>query len=61
MEGCGVRMSKQIDGQFVVQEGQFVRDQFLGTFLYCPIPDARRVASEADLIASRANTHKVNV
>lgn len=58
MEGCGVRMSRQADGEFLVQEGQFVGDQFLGTFVECGLPEARQAAVEADIVAARAGSLK---
>ena len=58
MEGCGVRISRQADGEFLVQEGQFVADHFLGTFMDCGLTEARQAATEADVAASRANLFK---
>lgn len=59
MEGCGVRCSRQADGEFLVQEGQFVRDNFLGTFMECTKTDAKHSAVTADVVAERARGFKV--
>eukprot|EP00210_Caulerpa_lentillifera_P007366 g7041.t1 len=59
MEGCGVRLSKQADGEFLVQEGQFVRDNFLGTFMDCNVTDAKHAAINADINAKKAQSFKV--
>lgn len=58
MQGCGVRISRQADGEFLIQEGQFVADNFLGTFMDCGLPEARHAAAEADVVAARAGRFK---
>ena len=58
MEGCGVRISRKADGEFLIQEGQFVGDQFLGTFMDCSLSEARQAAAEADFIANQTRPFK---
>ena len=58
MQGCGVRISRQADGEFLIQEGQFVADHFLGTFMDCGLTEARHAAAEADVAAARADRLK---
>jgi hypothetical protein len=35
MHGCGVRLSRQADGDIVAEEGQFLNDLWVGSDMAC--------------------------
>ena len=59
MNGCGVKISKQANGQFLVEEGQFVNDEWVGEGMACPVAQARAAAAEADTAAQMARVFEV--
>lgn len=54
MEGCGVLMHMRADGSFVTEEGLFIKDEFVGPVMACPVAAARSAATEADRVAAMA-------
>lgn len=54
MNGCGVKLSKQPNGRFISEEGEFVEDEWKGQTKACKIEDARKAAANADAAAEMA-------
>jgi hypothetical protein len=53
-QGCGVKITKQPNGQFLAEEGEFVNDEWVGTVMGCSVAEARRAAAQADTAAHMA-------
>lgn len=53
-QGCGVKITKQPNGQFLAEEGEFVNDEWVGTVMGCSVAEARRAAAQADTAAQMA-------
>lgn len=54
MHGCGVKLSKQPNGRFISEEGEFIEDEWRGITPACKLVEARRAASQADIAAEMA-------
>jgi hypothetical protein len=52
--GCGVKITKQPNGNFLAEEGEFVNDEWVGTVMGCSVAEARRAAAQADTAAQMA-------
>ena len=53
-QGCGVKITKQPNGQFLAEEGEFVNDEWVGNVMGCSVAEARRAAAQADTAAQMA-------
>ena len=54
MHGCGVKLTKQPNGQILAEEGEFVNDEWAGNVMGCSISEARRAAAQADTAGQMA-------
>lgn len=54
MHGCGTKISKQPNGSFLAEEGEFINDDWVGQTGGCSIKEARRAAAQADTTAQMA-------
>ena len=61
MNGCGTKISKQPNGQFLAEEGYFVDDEWAGNELGCSGVEARRAAAQADTAAQMAAVFQLSV
>ncbi len=59
MHGCGVKISKQPNGDFIAEEGQFVNDEWVGDVMACTVDQARAAAAESDIAAQMARVFEV--
>jgi MORN repeat len=53
-QGCGVKITKQPNGQFLAEEGEFVNDEWVGSVMGCSVAESRRAAAQADTAAQMA-------
>ncbi|PRW33112.1 MORN repeat [Chlorella sorokiniana] len=59
MDGCGVKITKQPNGTFLAEEGQFVNDEWVGDVMACTVEQARAAAAEADTAAQMARVFEL--
>lgn len=60
MNGCGVKLVKQPSGKMIVEEGEFMEDDWIGQTKACSLKDARRAASNADIAAEMASVFQLD-
>lgn len=58
MHGCGSKITRQPNGSFIAEEGQFVKDEWAGDAM-CTVEQARAAAAEADIAAQMARVFEV--
>lgn len=54
MHGCGVKLTKQPNGQILAEEGEFLNDEWVGNVMGCSVSEARRAAAQADTAGQMA-------
>ena len=59
MHGCGVKIHRQPNGQFLAEEGQFLNDEWVGSVMACTVDQARAAAAEADKAAMLARAFEL--
>lgn len=59
MHGCGVKISRQPNGNFLAEEGQFVNDEWAGDVMACTVDQARAAAAESDIAAQMARVFQL--
>ncbi|KAI7841170.1 hypothetical protein COHA_005136 [Chlorella ohadii] len=59
MDGCGVKITKQPNGTFLAEEGQFVNDDWVGNVMACTVEEARAAAAKADTAAQMARVFEL--
>jgi len=59
-QGCGVKITKQSNGQFLAEEGQFVNDEWVGIVMGCSVAEARKAAANADTAAQMATVFELS-
>ena len=53
--GCGVKLTKQLNGSFITEEGRFDDDEWMGEDVKgCSVEQARKAASRADAASAEA-------